>query len=469
MEMEAPLIVIVPSPGMGHLIPLVEFAKVLVSRFHFSVSLLLPTTAQPTKAQTTLLNSLPSSVSHNFLPTVDPAHLPDGVAHEVTISLTHAHSLSSIRAALGSLAQQAQVVALITDLFGTGLYTVARDLGIPPYLYFTSTAMCLLFLFHLPKLDETVSCEYRDMPEPLVLPGCVPLHGKDFVDPAQDRQDQAYHVLLDHVKRYVLAEGIFVNTFVDLEPGAIKTLQTEDPNVPPVYPVGPIIQSGLDDDSHGSDCLKWLDRQPSGSVLFVSFGSGGTLSNEQLNELAIGLEISGHRFLWVVRSPNDHSSFGSFFSTQSQDDPFGFLPTGFVDRIKDRGLLVPSWAPQIKVLSHGSTGGFLTHCGWNSTLESIVNGVPLIVWPLYAEQRMNAVMLNQGLKVALRPNASQRGLVEADEIARVVKELMDGDEGKKARYKMRELSDSAKRVTSENGESTKLLSEVASKWSQCKS
>nr|GFB34647.1 hydroquinone glucosyltransferase-like [Tanacetum cinerariifolium] len=136
----------------------------------------------------------------------------------------------------------------------------------------------------------------------------------------------------------------------------------------------------------------WLGKHPVSSVLFVSFGSGGTLSQEQINELAFGLEQSGQRFLWVIKSPHGTSN-ASYFNAQSHLDPFGFLPDGFLDRVKDRGFLVSSWAPQVEILGHGSTGGFLTHCGWNSISESVVNGVPMIAWPLFAEQRMNAVLL----------------------------------------------------------------------------
>lgn len=312
-----------------------------------------------------------------------------------------------------------------------------------------------------------MSCPYQDMEDPLVLPGCLPLHGKDFDEPTLDRQSEAYKLELYHAKRYNLSEGIFVNTFLDLEPGALHGLQTDDPKRTSIYPVGPIIRSGLGDGDDELECLSWLDRQPRGSVLFVSFGSGGTLSFEQMTELAIGFEKSGQRFLWVVRSPNDKSSSGSFFSAQSHDDnTFGFLPKGYVDRINGRGLLVPFWAPQIKILAHESTGGFLSHCGWNSVLESIVYGVPLIAWPLYAEQRMNAVMLNEGLKVALRPKENDCGLVEADDIAKVVNDLVHGEEGKKARHRMKELSDAAKRARSVDGDSTKVLNEVAFKWCQ---
>ncbi|KAL2892041.1 Hydroquinone glucosyltransferase [Bienertia sinuspersici] len=459
-------IVIIPSPGMGHLIPLVEFAKLLHSHHHFSITILLPSSSPPTSAQTSFLATLPSAISYTFLPPIDTTMLPPNIAHEVILHRVHSRSIPYIRSTLASLSS---VVALVTDIFGTDYFDVARETGIASYMYFTSTAFCLLFFFHFYRLHETVSCEYRDMKDPVVLPGCVPLYGKDFVDPVQNRNDEAYEVFLYLIKRYSLPEGIFVNSFLDLEPDAFNALKTEDPNRPEIYPVGPVIQYGLGRGAdEGLECLSWLDRQKPGSVLFVSFGSGGTLSYEQINELAIGLEKSGESFLWVVRAPSD-SAFGSFF-TQGQggkeNNPFGFLPDGYVDRVKDRALLVPSWAPQIEVLSHVSTGGFLSHCGWNSTLESIVYGVPLIAWPLYAEQRMNAVMLNEGLKVALRPKAFESGLVEADEIARVVKDLMGGEEGIRARERIKELSELARKTRSEHGDSTKTLSQVAQKWNQ---
>jgi hydroquinone glucosyltransferase len=129
-----------------------------------------------------------------------------------------------------------------------------------------------------------------------------------------------------------------------------------------------------------------------------------------------------------------------------------------LDRIKGRGFLVPSWAPQIKILSHKSIGGFVSHCGWNSILESIVYGVAVIAWPLYAEQKMNAVLLNEGVKVALRVKANENGVVEVDEIARIVKDLMEGEEGNKAREKMKVLSELAKKAMGEDGDAMKTLS-----------
>ncbi|CAO2835512.1 unnamed protein product [Amaranthus hypochondriacus] len=317
--------------------------------------------------------------------------------------------------------------------------------------------MCLLFAYHLPKLDKIVSCEYRDMPGPLGLPGCVPIYGVDFPEASQNRKNEAYKILLHHTERYKLAEGIFVNSFTDLESDALRVFQNEISDWPRVYPIGPIIQSGFGSDEYKWECLSWLDQQPIGSVLFVSFGSGGTLSYEQTIELAIGLEKSGQRFLWVVRDPNDSVS-GSFFGECNDDESFGYLPEGYLDRIKGRGFLVPSWAPQIKILSHKSIGGFVSHCVWNSILKSIVYGVAVIAWPLYAEQKMNAVLLNEGVKVALRVKANENGVVEVDEIARIVKDLMEGEEGNKAREKMKVLSELVKKAMGEDGDAMKTLS-----------
>ncbi|XP_042505616.1 hydroquinone glucosyltransferase-like [Macadamia integrifolia] len=196
-----------------------------------------------------------------------------------------------------------------------------------------------------------------------------------------------------------------------------------------------------------------------GSVLFVSFGSGGALSREQLNELASGLELSKQRFLWVVRSPN-----ATNFDTQSIEDPLVFLSEGFLERTKGRGLVIPLWAPQIQVLSHVSTGGFLTHCGWNSTLESMVHGVPLIAWPLHAEQKMSAVMQVEDLEEASRPKAAKNRIVGRAEIAKVVKCLIVGEEGRRIRKRKRKLKDVATKVLSEEWSSRKSFSEVPCKW-----
>ncbi|KAJ4953365.1 hypothetical protein NE237_030197 [Protea cynaroides] len=438
---QPPHIVILPSPGMGHLIPLAELAKRLVLHHNFAVTLAVPTDGSPSKTQKAFVEALPTTINSMFLPPVNFDDLSEDVMVETRICLTMTRSLPSLRETFELFTATTHLVALVVDLFGTVAFDVAREFNVLPYILFPSTSMILSFLLFLPKLDETCSCEYRDMPEPVQLPGCVPLHGIDFLDPVQDRKNEAYSWILYQSKRYHLAEGILLNSFMDLEPGAIKALNEEADlsKLPPVYTVGPLVQNHSKDDDivDGPECLRWLDDQPPDSVIFISFGSAGVLSLEQMTELAMGLELSEQRFLWVARTPTQKAANAAFFSSLSSEDPLAFLPDGFLERTKERGLVVNSWAPQMQVLRHGSTG----------------------------EQKMNAVMLVDDIKIALRPKVDQEnGLIFRDEIAAVLKSLMEGEEGKKVRNKMKELKDAAANALSKDGSSTQSLSEVALKW-----
>ncbi|XP_043696214.1 hydroquinone glucosyltransferase-like isoform X2 [Telopea speciosissima] len=465
-QQASPLITILPSPGLGHLIPLTQFARQLVDFHNFSVTFIISTDGTVSKAEKSVLDSLPKSITSIVLPPVNFDDLPKDVKIETRLSLTMIRSLPSLRETLKVLTATNCVSALVVDLFGIEAMDVAKEFNVSPYIFYPTTAMCLSLFLHLPKLDEMFSCEYRDMPEPVQLPGCVPLYGGEFLDPAQDRTNEAYKGLLHNCKLYRSAEGILVNTFVAMESSSIKAFKEGvDPTIPPVYPIGPLIQNSSRGSAGESECLKWLDDQPSGSVLYVSFGTGGALSPEQFNELALGLELSEQKFLWVVKSPTLTAADANYFTSQNIDDPLAFLPKGFLERTKGQGMMVSNWAPQIQVLSHGSTGGFLTHCGWNSTLESVAHGVPLIAWPLYAEQKMNAKMLaEEGMKIALRPKAGEDGIIGRVEIATMLRSLMEGEEGKKMRNRMRLLKEAASMVLSEDGSSRKALSEVADKW-----
>ncbi|XP_057968587.1 hydroquinone glucosyltransferase-like [Malania oleifera] len=461
-----PHLAMIPTPGMGHIIPLAEFANQLVLRYRFTATLIILSDGSPMTAQKSLLRSLPDAITSHFLSPVNFDDLPPDVKIETRISLSLTRSLSGIRDTVKSLSRATRLVGLVTDLLGTDVFDVAKEFSVLSYIFFPSTAMALSFFFHLPELDATCSCEFRDLPDLIQLPGCIPVHWRDLFDPVQDRKDEAYRWVLHHAKRYARADGIIVNSFLDLESGAFKALKEEARGRPPIYPIGPLTQSGSAIESgfgDGLGCLRWLDEQPHGSVLFVSFGSGGTLSPEQLNELAMGLEMSRQRFIWVVRSPHEKAVNATYFGAQNEEDPSDFLPEGLLARTQKVGLVVPSWAPQVRVLAHGSTGGFLSHCGWNSTLESIVHGVPMVAWPLYAEQRMNAAMLLE-LGAAAMMEADEQGVVRRGDIAKCVRGIIEGEEGRVLRKKMGELKDAAQLALSRDGSSIKALDEVARMW-----
>ncbi|KAI3687453.1 hypothetical protein L1987_81149 [Smallanthus sonchifolius] len=460
-------IAIFPSPGMGHLIPLIELAHRLLLHRRLFITFIIPTAAgAPIKPQNDILNAMPDNISSIFLPPVDLNDLPQDTALETRISLTVTRSLPALHQTLTELTTSDKKTpsALVVDVFGPFSFEIAREFNIPAYMFCTVSAMTLVATFQTPILDQMYACEYKDFPEPVRLPGCVPVQGTDMGDSVQDKKNETYAQMVELSKMFSMPKGILVNSFVDLEPGAFKALENGEWCKPEIYPVGPLIRSGLDNRvGTGFECLKWLDKHPVGSVLFVSFGSGGTLSQKQLSELAFGLEQSGQRFLWVVKSPHGKSN-ASYFNAQTHLDPFGFLPDGFVGRVEGRGLVVSTWAPQVEILSHGSTGGFLTHCGWNSILESVVCGVPMIAWPLFAEQRMNSVLVTDGLGVANRVKVDENGVVGRDEVSKCVKGLIEGEDWRKMRLKVSELKGLGAMALSRDGTSTRSLLNVVQKW-----
>ncbi|KAK7395583.1 hypothetical protein VNO78_16145 [Psophocarpus tetragonolobus] len=461
-------IVIVSCPGFGHLVPIIEFSKQLVKHHpNFHVTCIIPSLDSPPESSEAYLRSLPSFIDFVFLPPVSKEQLPQGTFLGHQIELTISHSLPAIHEILKTLSAKVTLSALVVDILAFRALEFAKEFNALSYFYFPSSAMVLSLLLHLPKLDEEVSVsvsgEFKELKEPIKLPGCVPILEVDLPETIRNRSGEYYQDLLKRSEQMVLTDGIIINTFLEMESGAIRALEESENWKIRLYPVGPITQKGSIDES--DECLRWLDKQPPCSVLYVSFGSGGTLSQHQINELALGLELSGQRFMWVLKAPSNSAS--AAYLEAAKEDPLQFLPSGFLERTKEKGLVVDSWAPQVQVLSHNSVGGFLSHCGWNSILESVKEGVPLITWPLFAEQKMNAVILADELKVALRPKVNDNGIVEKGEIANVIKCLMEGEQGKGMRERMKNLKNSAANAL-KDGSSTKTLSQLASQlenWS----
>uniref|UniRef100_M8BUD8 Putative hydroquinone glucosyltransferase n=1 Tax=Aegilops tauschii TaxID=37682 RepID=M8BUD8_AEGTA len=330
-----PCVVLLASPGMGHLIPLAELARRLAVDRGFAATIVTLTNLSDAAADAAVLSSMPASVSTAVLPAVALDDLPPGVGFGTLMFELLRRSLPPLHALMGSVAGPGPAAALVCDFFGTAALPLAADLGVPGYVFFPNSFTLVSVMRRLAELhDGAAPGEYRDLPDTLRLPGCVPLRHAELPD-----------------------------------------------------------------------------------------------------------------------------------GDWRQDDPLAWLPEGFLERTKSRGLAVAGWAPQVRVLAHPATAGFMSHCGWNSTLESLASGVPMITWPLYAEQKMNAAILTELTGVALRPAVSREdGFVANDEVAAAVRELMEGEKGRAVRQQARRLQEVAARARSPEGPSWRALAKVAGKW-----
>ncbi|CAL4981530.1 unnamed protein product [Urochloa decumbens] len=313
---------------------------------------------------------------------------------------------------------------LVVDFFCCIVLGVAWELSVPSYFFFTFGAEVAAFFLYLPVLHERLTVDFQDMGDKLVhVPGIPPFRAPHAMLPLMEREDAAYEGFLKVSTELCSTNGIIVNTFRWLERRAVETVAAghcRPPGLqtPPLYCIGPLIKSEEVVGKGGKECLAWLDAQPKESVVSLCFGSIGRFSAKQIREVASGLEASGQRFLWVVRAPPSDDP-AKKFEKPPEPDLDELLPERFLARTEDRGLVVKSWASQRDVLAHPSVGGFVTHCGWNSVLEA----VPMLAWPLYAEQRLNRVFLEKELKLAVAVEGydNDKELVAAEEVAAKVR------------------------------------------------
>ncbi|KAK2426676.1 UDP-Glycosyltransferase superfamily protein [Trifolium repens] len=455
------------SPGMGHLIPAMELAKRLTTHHGFEVTVFIVTTDSDTTTTSKILNQTSKLNGINIIvtPPVDVSDKldPKNPSIGLRIVLTMIESLPFIQSQILSMKFPPSV--LIVDLFSTMAIPMARDLHMSSYVFFATGAWFSALSIYLPFITKEEFARHANNHEPLVIPGCKPLRFEDTLEPLVAPWGPSHECYTEAGKQILSADGILMNTWQDLEPDIIKAV-TENGILGrfikvPVYSIGPLVRTvDLGEKIEGEKLiLSWLDQQPNESVVYVSFGSGGTMSEGQMKELAYGLELSQQRFIWVVRQPIEDDVFAAFFDTTKGGNAstvVDYLPKGFVNRTKEVGICVPMWAPQAEILKHPATGGFVTHCGWNSVLESIFSGVPMVAWPLYAEQKMNAALLSEELGVAVRV-ATNGGIICRELIAKLIRRVMVDEDDKGMRVKVKEYKLSGEKALSVFGSSHESL------------
>ncbi|XP_059463418.1 UDP-glycosyltransferase 73C10-like [Corylus avellana] len=464
--------ILFPLMAQGHLIPMIDMAKMLAQQGMTVTVVIISHNAA------LLEKSMPLSIESGLHIRVILLQLPcqaAGIPEECdTIDDLLSNGLSPTFFTSTSMLQQ-QVEKLfeelspppsciLSDLCLPWTANVACKFHIPRFSFLTVSCFCLLCLHNLRIHSKVVESMTSSESDYFVLPG-LPGHHlftksqlafSSDPDPAMKKFNE------EMVAADLASYGAIVNTFRELEPEYIKEYsRTRKGKVWCVGPVSLCNKDNLWKAERGNkasieeyECLKWLDSQQPCSVVYACFGSLCNQTPSQLIELGLGLEESKKPFIWVIREAKISVVLEKWI-----------LENGFEERVKGRGLLIRGWAPQLLILSHPSVGGFFTHCGWNSTIEAISSGVPMLTWPLFGDQFINEKLVVQVLKIGVRVGVEDPvnwgeeeekngALVERENVKEAIDMLMDeGEEGEEMRKRARELGEMAKRAVEDGGSS----------------
>ncbi|CAI8586758.1 unnamed protein product [Vicia faba] len=457
-------VVFIPSSGLSHLVSTLEFAKLLINRdnrFRITVLVMkLPNTSEPD----VYIDSLPISDSLQIV-NLPECSLPPNTDLASALFVLPEAQKSNVKQAVANLTAEEQqhgpLAAFVVDMFCTTMIDVAKEFSIPALVFFTSSVASLGLTLHLhtlfegDNLDSTMLLQKNELAVPSFA-NAVPINSiPSFM--LDKEWESFFKSLASGLKK---PNGIIVNSFEELESHAVQSFFSHpDLASLPIYPVGPLLnpEPKTKSTADSDDIIKWLDDQPPSSVVFLCFGTRGYFDEDQVKEIALAIENSRARFLWSLRKPS-LKGFMLAASDYSLLDLISLLPEGFLDRTAETGKVI-GWAPQTRILAHPATGGFVSHCGWNSTLESIYFGVPIAAWPLYAEQQANAFELVCELKLSVEIaldyreqfNSERNYVATAEKIERGIRRVLfkDGE----LRKKVKEMSEKSRKTLLEGGSS----------------
>ncbi|KAK1601312.1 hypothetical protein QYE76_000117 [Lolium multiflorum] len=357
------------------------------------------------------------------------------------------------------LADNRPVDAVVSDNFFSWSADAAAEHGVPR-LVFTGTSVfarsCNESMLRSNPFETTTANEGD--PEALVslpgLPHRVELRRSQMMDPGKQPGAWAFYQSNNAADQRSFGE-VF-NSFHDLEPDYVEHFQTMLGRR--AFLVGPVALATRDMAGSGDNvntdvnkdcCLRWLDTKPTGSVVYVSFGTATRFSPVELREISHGLDLSGKNFVWAISAGE---------STEWMPEGFAELTANVGD---SHGFIIRGWAPQTLILNHPALGGFITHCGWNSVLEAVTAGVPMVTWPRYADQFYNEKLVVEVLKVGVSVGArdyasamENHEVIGGEVIAESIMALMGNNEqGDAIRKKTNELGVKARSAVEKGGSS----------------
>ncbi|KAG8070090.1 hypothetical protein GUJ93_ZPchr0006g41448 [Zizania palustris] len=438
----APHLLVLCFPGQGHVNPMLRLAKRIASKG------LLVTFSSTSSIGARLTESSAVSAGGDGLPLgrgrIRFEFMEDDFDGKDLDELMQ-HLETTGPGAFAELLQNQEkagrpVTYVLGNPFISWAIDVAADAGIPSaVLWVQSCAVFSLYYHHVQGLVEFPPED--DLDARVEVPGLPAMSVADV--PSFLLPSNPYKSLTDAIVQQIRtidkASWVFVNSFSELERDVVAALPGVKPPPPPLIPVGPLIElEGNEDASVRGDmikaadnCVGWLDAQPPRSVVYVSLGSVVVLSADEVAEMAHGLDSTGRPFLWVVRP-----------------DCRALLPEGFLDAVADRGMVVP-WSPQDQVLAHPSVACFLTHCGWNSTLETVAAGVPVVAFPQWGDQCTDAKFLVEDFKMGVRLRAPLR----RDAVRDVLEAALSGPDADAMLSSAKALSTAARKAVTTGGSS----------------
>ncbi|KAK1369372.1 Glycosyltransferase [Heracleum sosnowskyi] len=415
--------VLFPLMAQGHIIPIVDIARLLAQRSAIVTIITTPANAIQFKAIVTRSThaGLDIRVAELYFPS-EEVGLPKGCENFDMLSTLN---LSNYFFA---------AISMTTN--------IAQKFNIPRLVFHGPS--CFSILLSNIIFDSNILFEVASNSEKFVVPGLpdnielTETTVSTMINPRMSPlMKEFYEQLVQSEKE---ADGV-VATFEELEPWYVKeyarVMGTK------VWCIGPVslynrdtldkVERGKKASINEHDCLHWLGMQNPCSVVYVCLGSLSRLATSQKIEIGLGLEESNRPFIWCIR-----------YKTEEFDK--WFLEEGYEERVKGKGLIIMGWAPQVLILSHQAIGGFLTHCGWNSTLKGICAGVQLLTWPMFAYQFVNEEMVGEEEKVGV--------VAKKEDITRAIEILMNEDEEAEDRRKRAtKLSTMAKKAMEEGGSS----------------
>lgn len=437
---------ILPFPVQGHTNPMLQFAKRLQ---HEGTKITLATTKFLFKT----VDEVSGSISVKAIS--DGYDEGTNVAQEVYLPEFQKVGSKTLTELILKLQDSGcPVDCIIYDAFVPWCLDVAKDLGIRAGVFFTQSCAVNSIYYHVHKGLLKLPLEESEVE----IPGLPTLLASDlpsFVSNPGPYPAISQLVVHDQMEKIEEADWIFFNTFYRLEEkvndwmATILPAKTVGPTIPSMY-----LDKRLEDDKQyglnlfkprTNACISWLSERSMSSVVYVAFGSLAELDAEQMEELAWGLSASSYHFIWVVRESESKK-----------------LPKDFVDETFDKGLII-SWCPQLEVLAHKSIGCFITHCGWNSTLEALSLGVPMIAMPQWTDQSTNAKFVMDIWKTGIKAQPDENGVVKRDVIGQCINLVMEGQIGQEIRKNAKEWKDFARQAFEDGGSSDGNIKDFVSK------